>query len=96
MATSTRKIIAVVGGTGNLGSSVARSLHDNPDFHVRVLSRDPTAAKAQVLSKDGIEVVKCDNWEADDLQRAFTGCWGVFINIDSDAPVQSLSGLCRC
>ncbi|WAO92333.1 NmrA domain-containing protein [Fusarium falciforme] len=86
MATSTRKIIAIAGGTGNLGSSVARSLHDNPDFHVRVLSRDPTAAKAQVLAKNGIEVVKCDNWKAGDLQRAFTGCWGVFINIDSDAP----------
>ncbi|KAI8717005.1 NmrA domain-containing protein [Fusarium sp. LHS14.1] len=86
MATIPRKTIAVVGGTGNLGSSVARSLHDNPDFHVRVLSRDPTAAKAQVLAKDGIQVIKCDNWNADDLQRAFTGCWGVFINIDSDAP----------
>ncbi|RSL75630.1 hypothetical protein CEP51_010688 [Fusarium floridanum] len=86
MATETRKIIAVVGGTGNLGSSVARSLHDNPDFHVRVLSRDPTGEKAQTLTKNGIEVFKCDNWKADELQRAFAGCWGVFINIDSDAP----------
>ncbi|KAJ3550033.1 hypothetical protein NM208_g205 [Fusarium decemcellulare] len=83
MATGSRKLVAVV---GNLGSSVARSLHDNPDFHARVLSRDPTGDKAQVLVKEGIEVVKCDNWNAEDLQRAFDGCWGVYINIDSDAP----------
>ncbi|CAI6041219.1 unnamed protein product [Clonostachys chloroleuca] len=108
MASTTSRVIAVVGGTGqydcddrvqvssghstqltnkgNLGSSVARSLHDNPAFHVRVLSRDPTTDKARTLSNDGIEVVKADNWNTDDLLRAFHGCWGVFINIDSDAP----------
>ncbi|KAF5572952.1 hypothetical protein FPCIR_14140 [Fusarium pseudocircinatum] len=89
------KLVAVVSGTvslialkfeGNLGSSVARSLHENPDFRVRVLSRDPSTKKAQALTQDGIEVVKSDNWNADDLKRAFDGCWGIFINIDSDAP----------
>ncbi|KAH7145510.1 hypothetical protein B0J13DRAFT_595425 [Dactylonectria estremocensis] len=86
MASNTPRVVAVVGGTGNLGSSVARSLHDNAQFHVRVLSRDPMTEKANALAKDGIEVVKCDNWNAEDLQRAFSGCWGVYINIDSDDP----------
>ncbi|KAJ4252744.1 hypothetical protein NW762_010650 [Fusarium torreyae] len=83
---STPKLIAVVGGTGNLGSSVARSLHDNSDFKVRVLSRDPTTEKSRALTQDGIEVVKSDNWNTEDLKRALSGCWGIFINIDSDAP----------
>ncbi|KAF4973693.1 hypothetical protein FSARC_82 [Fusarium sarcochroum] len=83
---STPKLIAVVGGTGNLGSSVARSLHDNPDFRVRVLSRDPTTEKARALTQDGIQVVKSDNWKTEDLKSALSGCWGIFINIDSDAP----------
>ena len=70
-----------------MGGSVARSLHDNPDFHPRVLSRDPGSDKAKKFSRDGIEVVKADAWEREELLKAFDGCWGVFINIDSDAPV---------
>ncbi|CAG9993030.1 unnamed protein product [Clonostachys byssicola] len=81
-----QKLIAVVGGTGQLGSSVAISLHDNPEFQVRVLSRDPTSAKAQRLVKLGIQVVKADNWSDTDLQSAFRGCWGIFINLNSDLP----------
>lgn len=71
-----------------MGSSVARSLHENKDFHVRVVSRDPESAKATKLSDLGIEVVKGDAWKAEELQNAFTNGWGVFINIDSDVPVR--------
>ncbi|CAG9994362.1 unnamed protein product [Clonostachys byssicola] len=85
MATS-KKTIVVVGGTGILGSSVARSLHDNPDFHVRVTTRDPLSAKAARLTDCGIEVVKADSWNIDELTKALSGCWGLFLNIDSDAP----------
>lgn len=76
---------------GNLGSSVARSLHNNPRFHVRVLSRDPNGPKARKLAGQGIEVVKADCWKAEELETAFQGCWGIFINIDSDAPVRTRS-----
>ncbi|KFA80083.1 hypothetical protein S40288_08202 [Stachybotrys chartarum IBT 40288] len=83
---STPRIIAVVGGTGNLGSSVARSFHDNPPFRSRVFTRDVRSEKAQQLAGEGIEVVQADNWNREQLLRAFQGCWGIFINIDSDAP----------
>lgn len=73
---------------------MAKSLHDNPEFQVRVLSRDPTTDKAQSLSKLGIEVVKCDNWKRDELLQAFARCWGVYINIDSDAPVSKKLECC--
>ncbi|KAK1856555.1 NmrA family protein [Colletotrichum chrysophilum] len=86
MDANTSKIVAVIGGTGNLGSSVARSLHDNPQFRVRVISRDPSSAKAKKLIDSGIDVVQADCWETGQLIEAFKGCWGVFINIDSDAP----------
>ncbi|KAL3293543.1 NmrA-like family protein, partial [Colletotrichum asianum] len=67
-------------------SSVARSLHDNPQFRVRVISRDPSSAKAKKLVDSGIDVVQVDCWETDQLVEAFKGCWGVFININSEAP----------
>lgn len=76
---------------GTLGGSVARSLHDSDNFQPRVLSRDPTTEKAKVLLDLGIEVVKADNWDAGAMQKAFQGCWGVFINIDSDLPVSKES-----
>ncbi|KAF5485080.1 NmrA-like family domain-containing protein [Colletotrichum siamense] len=79
MDANTLKIVAVIGGTG-------KSLHDNPQFRVRVISRDPSSAKAKKLADSGIDVVQADCWETDQLIEAFKGCWGVFINIDSDAP----------
>ena len=88
MSLNTAKIVAVVGGTGNLGSSVATSLQDNDQFKVRVLSRDPSTPKAAQLSRLGVEVVRADFWNSKDLAQAFQGCWGLFINIDSDAPVR--------
>jgi uncharacterized protein YbjT (DUF2867 family) len=67
---------------------VALSLHDNPEFHVRVTSRDPSTTKATELVKRGIEVVKADSWNPEELTAAFKDCWGLFMNIDSDAPVR--------
>ncbi|KAI8274607.1 NmrA-like family domain-containing protein [Colletotrichum sp. SAR11_57] len=55
-------------------------------FRVRVISRDPSSAKAKKLIDSGIDVVQADCWETGQLIEAFKGCWGVFINIDSDAP----------
>ncbi|KAH0433006.1 NmrA family protein [Colletotrichum camelliae] len=78
------KTVVVIGG--NLGSSVARSLHDNHEFRVRVISRDPSSAKSKKLIDSGIEVVQADYRETEQLLKAFKGCWGIFINIDSDAP----------
>ncbi|OAL28906.1 hypothetical protein AYO22_02342 [Fonsecaea multimorphosa] len=78
--------VAVVGGTGTLGSSVAISLAKNPAFGVRALSRDAQGPKAQSLWDCGITVETANNWDSQALEAAFHGCWAVFINIDSDNP----------
>lgn len=79
-----QKIIVVIGGTGRVGGSVARSLHDNPEFHVKSTTRNPRSEKGQKLIADGIEVVKADSWSPSELDTALTGAWGVFLNTNSD------------
>ncbi|KAH6873407.1 hypothetical protein B0T10DRAFT_588772 [Thelonectria olida] len=83
---SGKKTVVVIGGTGEYGGSVALSLNDNPAFHVRVTTRDPTTEKAQKKSAAGIEVVKADSWESEELGNAFKGAWGLYVNTDSDDP----------
>lgn len=73
--------------SGNPGSSVALSLHRNPEFDVRVLSRNSDSPKSKALKDLGITVVTANNWNRSSLLTAFDGCWAVFINIDSDNPV---------
>ncbi|KAH7339238.1 hypothetical protein BKA66DRAFT_448459 [Pyrenochaeta sp. MPI-SDFR-AT-0127] len=73
----------------NLGSSVALSLHKNPEFAVCVLSRDAEAAKAKRLSSQGIEVVTANNWKPHEYSLALRGAWEIFINIDSDNPEEN-------
>jgi uncharacterized protein YbjT (DUF2867 family) len=86
MATTEKRIIAVIGGTGMFGSSVASSLLQDPNFHVRVTTRDVTTERARRIRDKGAEVVKADSWKPDELASALQGCWGVFLNTDSDAP----------
>jgi uncharacterized protein YbjT (DUF2867 family) len=54
MSTS-KKIIAVIGATGNQGGSVVRALQASGQFHVRALTRNP--GKHREL---GDEVVEAD------------------------------------
>ncbi|KAH7124893.1 hypothetical protein B0J13DRAFT_611926 [Dactylonectria estremocensis] len=86
MPASENKIIAVVGGTGNISRSIVASLHNCQEFHIRVTSRDPSARKAKEFFYSGIEAVKADSWVPEELDAAFKDCWGVFINTNSDDP----------
>ncbi|KAF9891328.1 hypothetical protein FE257_004183 [Aspergillus nanangensis] len=81
---SSKKTIVVIGGTGMVGGSVARSLKDNPDFQVILTTRDPNSEKACQLREQGCLLVKADSWNASELDTAFSGAWGVFLNTDSD------------
>lgn len=81
-----QNIIAVVGGAGNIGRSVVTALHDSLEFCPRVTSRDPTTGKAKEFADGGIEVVKADSWIPEELDAAFKGCWGLFVNTNSDDP----------
>jgi Predicted nucleoside-diphosphate-sugar epimerases len=84
-----RKIFTVFGATGNQGGSVCRSLIQNPEFHVRAITRNPDSDASKQLSALGIEVIKADGWKAEDMVRAFQGSWGAFVNTSSYEPVSN-------
>ena len=72
MSTS-KKIIAVIGATGNQGGSVVRALQESRQFDVRALTRNP--GKHREL---GDEVVEADLSRPETLRIAFEGAFGVF------------------
>jgi uncharacterized protein YbjT (DUF2867 family) len=71
---NTKKLIAVVGATGNQGSAVARALQARSQFKVRALTRNP-AKHAQLAD----EVVLADLDRPETLKVAFAGAHGVFL-----------------
>ena len=77
-------LITVFGATGNQGSSVVRSLLQNPSFRVRAITRTPLSPTSQALSAVGAEVVQADGFKAEEIRAAFDGSWGAFVNINSD------------
>ncbi|KAF2964688.1 hypothetical protein GQX73_g8871 [Xylaria multiplex] len=82
MISNKRKIIAVVGATGNQGSSVARTFSSLPNWHVRAITRQPSSEKADQLAKLGCEVVQADLMDFESLSRAFKGAHTIFLNTD--------------
>jgi uncharacterized protein YbjT (DUF2867 family) len=70
---NTKKLIAVVGATGQQGGSVVRALRAQGQFTVRALTRDPS--KHRNLAD---EVVAADLDRPETLDAAFAGAHGVF------------------
>lgn len=92
MSTSnpTTKIIAIVGATGNQGSSVAKTfLTLRPHWHVRALTRDPTSPASRELAAQGAEVVRADLEDPASLEAAVAGAHAVFLNTDFWAPYRT-------
>ncbi|HEX9672929.1 MAG TPA: NmrA/HSCARG family protein [Burkholderiales bacterium] len=75
-----KKIIAVVGATGNQGGGLVRAIlgDGGGSFAVRALTRDPDSEKAQELAKLGAEVVQADLDSASTVKAAFDGAYGAF------------------
>ena len=75
---NSKKLIAVIGATGQQGGGVARALQASGQFKVRALTRDPDKHR-------GIadEVVKADLDRPETLEAAFEGAHGVFLVTDS-------------
>jgi uncharacterized protein YbjT (DUF2867 family) len=71
---NTRKLIAVVGATGQQGSAVVRALQAQGEFAVRALTRAPS--KHRNLAD---EVVLADLDRPETLKAAFAGAYGVFL-----------------
>lgn len=77
---SDRKIIAVVGATGQQGGGVARAILDDPEggFAVRALTRNPDSAAAKALAARGAEVVAANVDDEDSLRTALDGAYGAY------------------
>jgi uncharacterized protein YbjT (DUF2867 family) len=74
MEPTNKKLIAVVGATGQQGGAVIRALQADNQFKVRALTRNP--AKHREL---GDEVVEADLNRPETLASAFDGAYGVFL-----------------
>ena len=75
---STKKLIAVIGATGQQGGGVVRALQASGEFTVRALSRNP--GKHRQLAD---QVVEADLDRPETLRAAFNGAYGVFLVTDA-------------
>ncbi len=75
-----KKIIAVVGATGQQGSGLMKAILADPagGFAARAITRDPSSDKARELARLGAEVVAGDVDDEESLKRAFAGAHGAF------------------
>jgi len=74
MLSNNKKLIAVIGATGQQGGGVVRALQARGQFKVRALTRNPD--KHRELAE---EVVEADLDKPETLKAAFEGAHGVFL-----------------
>src|SRR6185295_11840291 len=74
MVSNDKKLIAVIGATGQQGGGVVRALQAAGQFKVRALTRNPD--KHRELAE---EVVEADLGKPETLKAAFDGAHGVFL-----------------
>ena len=74
MSSNSKKLIAVIGATGQQGGAVVRALQAQGQFKVRALTRNPD--KHRGLAD---EVVEADLDRPETLKAAFAGAYGVFL-----------------
>ncbi|EHK23373.1 uncharacterized protein TRIVIDRAFT_64179 [Trichoderma virens Gv29-8] len=77
MGSEGRKLICVVGATGNQGGSVARRFLA-AGFRVRGLTRNPASPAAQELASQGAELVEANLDDPSSLDKAFAGANVIF------------------
>ncbi len=79
---ATKKIIVVIGATGNQGGSVARTFLDLSQWHVRCLTRNPRSEQSRELASRGAEIVQGDLDDPGSLKPVFEGATAIFLNTD--------------
>jgi uncharacterized protein YbjT (DUF2867 family) len=79
-----KKVIAVVGATGQQGGGLARAILADAggEFAVRVLTRNPDSDAARRLAAQGAEVVEADVSDEASVTKAFDGAYGAFLVTD--------------
>ncbi|KAL2859415.1 hypothetical protein BJX68DRAFT_226229 [Aspergillus pseudodeflectus] len=75
---SNKKLIVILGATGNQGGSVAEVFLQEPQWRVRAVTRNPASAKAQALAARGAEVVQADLDSPSTLSAAFRDANAIF------------------
>jgi uncharacterized protein YbjT (DUF2867 family) len=75
-----KKIIAVVGSTGQQGGGLAAAILADPNggFACRAITRKTDGDKAKALAAKGAEIVKADLDDVESLKKAFAGAYGVY------------------
>jgi uncharacterized protein YbjT (DUF2867 family) len=76
-----KKIIAVLGATGQQGGGLVRAILADPSggFSARAITRNADSEKAKALKKAGAEVVAADMDDEASLKKAFAGAYGVYV-----------------
>jgi len=74
-----KKVITVVGATGNQGGGLVRALLQDTNFTIRAITRDVNSQSATELKLMGVEVVRADLDDIRSLENAFTGADGAFL-----------------
>jgi uncharacterized protein YbjT (DUF2867 family) len=79
-----KKVIAVVGATGQQGGGLARAILADAggEFAVRVLTRNPDSNAARQLAAQGAEVVEANVSDEASVTKAFDGAYGAFLVTD--------------
>lgn len=81
MASHPIKTIFIIGGTGAQGLPVIQAL--SPTYHIRVLTRSITSARAQsLLALPNVSLLEGTFADEDTLRKGFSGVEGAFVNID--------------
>ncbi|CAI7567461.1 unnamed protein product [Penicillium pancosmium] len=75
---SSKKLIVILGATGNQGGSVAETFLREPEWRVRAVTRNPLGSKAQALAARGADVVKADLDDPSSLSSAFEDAHAIF------------------
>src|SRR5229473_2094525 len=83
------KTVALAGGSGFIGRAIARRLRASGQAKVRVLTRNPEKARAQ-LGLPGVEFVRADIGEPGTIKNALAGVNTVVDAIQFDGyPVEN-------
>ncbi|EON61061.1 hypothetical protein W97_00272 [Coniosporium apollinis CBS 100218] len=99
-----RKLIVIVGITGNQGGSVASRFLSDPRYHIRGLTRNPCSPSARALASKGVEIIPADLDDVATLIPAFRGAnlifsvtnyWEPFFRPDCRAKAAELGMSCR-
>ncbi|CAO2651638.1 Nn.00g042080.m01.CDS01 [Neocucurbitaria sp. VM-36] len=76
------KTIAIIGVTGNQGSSTARAFLNEPGWTVRGITRYPSKVSAKKWAAEGVELIAADLDDLQSLKSAFHGANVIYGSTD--------------